>query len=290
MTSLLICVNYNSRQETIRFVKSLFQVVKGGNKLSILIVDNSDVEAEKVKDLASIITVNDTSILSIDYIEPSVNLGYFGGAQYGLDFYLKSKPLPELVILSNVDLFFVQDDFFQKLDEQKINYEIGCISPSILSSTNVAQNPYQSYRPSKISILIKCWIYKYYFTYQVYELLFKLKSSIYAVVSKNSNNKENHKFSIDESPSANQIYATHGSCFILTKSYFEKGGNFTYPCFLYGEEFFIAEELRRLGLTTIYNPNLKLIHHGQVSTGKMTTRTKQEQIIKSLSYIISTYF
>ena len=89
------------------------------------------------------------------------------------------------------------------------------------------------------------------------------------------------------------IYAPHGACVIFSKRFFSEGGSLDLPVFLFGEEICIAEAVRRLGLSVIYNPKLVLTHHEHQSPQWrriLLTRKAALHLAKSTAYLVDTYF
>jgi GT2 family glycosyltransferase len=86
------------------------------------------------------------------------------------------------------------------------------------------------------------------------------------------------------------IYAAHGAFLIFSRAYFEGGGYIDDGFFLYAEEFAVAEICRRLGLSVVHDPELRVIHSAHQSSGRMCTRTSFEQGKQGLDYALRTYF
>ena len=63
-----------------------------------------------------------------------------------------------------------------------------------------------------------------------------------------------------------------------------------YPCFLFGEEIYLAEHLRKRGLKTYYDPNLKVYDSDHVSTGKMKSKAYYQYNYKSIDMLLKEYF
>ena len=250
---LLICVNYRKPVETARFVSSAREQTLS-SFLRVIVVDNSPVAGE-------------TGIPESLRGDPHVtafgtgkNLGYFGGASAALNEHLKTNPLPDWVIVSNPDVFFPSPDVLQRLCELHRGNEPGVLAPSIRTINSWAeQNPYMRVRPSRWRMRLNSWIFSHYPIDAAYQGLSWLKHRGLDGVTQ-------------ERPAttagfATPIYAPHGSFIALHRSYFEKGGTLDYGAFLFGEEIFVAETARRLGLTVLYEPGI-VIEHTERSTAK----------------------
>ncbi len=86
------------------------------------------------------------------------------------------------------------------------------------------------------------------------------------------------------------IYAVHGSFIAIKKDYFEKGGSLRYGSFLYGEEIFLAEETRRIGLKTGVLSSICVMHNEHITTGKIKGKRHMHYLNESLRFLQKTYF
>jgi hypothetical protein len=87
-----------------------------------------------------------------------------------------------------------------------------------------------------------------------------------------------------------EIYAPHGSFIALNRKYFESGGDLNYGAFLTGEEIFIAETARRLGLVIVYDSRLRVIHHEHATFARYTSRQLLAFLREATDYITDTFF
>lgn len=63
------------------------------------------------------------------------------------------------------------------------------------------------------------------------------------------------------------LWAGHGSCVVLSASFFARGGSVHYPFALFGEELWIGVELARLDGEVRYVPEVRLEHREHAATG-----------------------
>jgi len=61
------------------------------------------------------------------------------------------------------------------------------------------------------------------------------------------------------------VYAVHGSFLVFSHLFFSRGGRIDEDMFLFGEEAFVAEECRRLGLPVTYDPGMRVDHNEHAS-------------------------
>jgi GT2 family glycosyltransferase len=284
MEILVIGVSYNSDQEALRFVKSLSEISpERGVKLSVILVDNSDRE----KSCCFFERVRATNP-EVDCVKSPENLGYFGGARLGLQSYLRKKPLPDWTIVANVDLEFQNSEFLSRLSNFPDFKDVGAIAPMIWSVVNqVDWNPKIRSKPSSKRMHLYELLYSSYYVYNLYLLLFILKS----LVRRFWNSLNSRLKNPNREMSPQVIYAPHGACVILSKRYFQLGGDLDYPIFLYGEEFFVAETVRELGLRVIYDPTLRVRSFDHSATGRFPkSREIASYHYDSTVYVVDKYF
>lgn len=249
---LTICVYYMNEEETVSFLEELFSLNGYENSAALVVVNGgSTVRLNKIKDR------NDNIFIMC----PGKNLGYFGGANWGLKKYLEVYPLPEWVIVCNTDISFKDKDFFLKLKEYYPGHTAtpAVIAPDIiletkgLPSSYKHQNPHFMKRPTKTHLKFYKLFASSPYIYIIWEIISGLR---YKLI-----NKLNFQKGLSKSYGRTiKIYAPFGAFIIFNKNYFESGGTLDYECFLFGEEIFVAETAYKLNLNVIYDPRLKVIH------------------------------
>lgn len=269
---LLICVKYGADNETERYLESI-QTLQSRNGLHVLVVDN---------------TVGGTWAISShsDYqaVQAPGNLGYFGGARFGLSLYLEQNPLPDWIIISNVDLYIEDPLFLERLSQLSSIPDLGAVAPSIRSAlTGVDQNPYLRARPSALRMHVYKWLYRSWIVFNTYEGVAALFHKFRSWLRKLRTNT-------GKPPCRETIYAPHGSLLILSKSYFDRGGDLQFPQFLFGEEIYIAETLRKLGLSVLYEPSLRVVHDEHRSTKLFKPRKVVAYAAASAAYCANVFF
>jgi GT2 family glycosyltransferase len=278
---LVICVNYNTYSETLKFVNDVFSQNLNNINLTLIIVDNSDIynynQYDEIREL-----LNDNKVL---IYKPERNLGYFGGASFGLKKYVENHQIPDWIIVSNTDIELIQQDFFIKLiDLYKDNCTPAVIAPKILSSiSGKNQNPFMKKRPGVLRMKMYELIFRYYFLFQLYQNISDIKNLL---IRYKRSIKKNKKYINDLSPY--DIYAPHGSFIIFHKSYFDHGGNLDFGAFLFQEEIFIAEKARNLKLCIRYDPRLIVLHNEHSTTKNLKNILKYKY--ESAKYIVDEFF
>lgn len=249
-----VCINYRSTDWTNRFLSSL-ERLSGIESSIVVVVDNS-------ADSAPFVANMQFEGLRLEVIRAPRNLGYFGGAKLGVKHILDRVGIPDFIAVSNVDLIFPGTDFIERLARDQVASQVGVIAPTIKSNiTKRDQNPFFRRRPPVWRMQAYRWIFSSYAVSMGYQLA----STIFRKLRKGRGS---------ELPpsSEGEIYAPHGSFMILTSAYFARGGTLEYPCFLFGEEIFVAESCRKYGLHVMHRPDLVVEHAEHVTTGWVRSR------------------
>lgn len=271
---LLICVNYRKPAETKRFVESARQQSLDGS-LRVVIVDNGPLPEQN-----GTFDVKDDS--RVKTMTPGKNLGYFGGAAYALREHLKTHPLPDWVIVSNPDVEFRDDDALRRVCDVRRGEEPAVIAPSIRTiDTFVDQNPYMRVRPSRFRMRLNSWLFSSYPVDVVYQGLSWIKHRALDGMTK-------QRPAGETSPA--KIYAPHGSFIALHRSYFERGGTLDYGAFLFGEEIFVAETARKLGLTVMFEPSIVLEHTERSTAAGLWNRDTSRYRRQASRYLARNFF
>ena len=96
---------------------------------------------------------------------------------------------------------------------------------------------------------------------------------------------------IKASLNGQEIYAGNGSIFIFTKAFLTHNAPFHYPCFLYGEELFFAELIRKSQLKTVFYPDIYIENSTpNVSTKSLGFEKRCLYSGKAIDYILKTFY
>jgi GT2 family glycosyltransferase len=258
MNVIFICVNYYNCDETIDFINSIGACRKpAGIKISVIVVENS---VPPQIELLSFCEDKDW----VKVLSEGDNKGYYGAASWALDKHTKDNGMPDVIIVSNTDLVIPDKSFLQQLEGVIVSGKGDVWAPSIISaSTGKDLNPYMRLRPSDKKMFLMSLIFKFYYISITYQIAHHLKDSIQGLYKKDESlNSKNER----------KIYSPHGSMVIFKRSFFEKGGDINHPCFLYGEEIYIAEKALRNNIIIKYEPKLVIRHKEHSTTGWVKSR------------------
>jgi GT2 family glycosyltransferase len=289
-------VNYETDELALRFVRDA-TAASQGKSVQIVLVDNS--EKHSSKKLFDLIRAENPDVLCV---RPPRNLGYFGGASFGFNTFLSTGQGFDWVIVSNVDVEFHSPGFFANLGTMEPMEDVAVVAPSILSTlSHHDQNPFIRERPSRTRMRFYQLLYRSYHLLNIYEVLAKAQHLagsaitanlhwLSAVLRQTSGQMLNQGTGMhDRIP----IYAPHGACIVFSKAFFARGGSLEVPFFLYGEEIYIAETARSLGLQVIYETRLQVRHDEHQSTGRgslFLSRQAAKYLRETTDYLVDTYF
>ena len=85
------------------------------------------------------------------------------------------------------------------------------------------------------------------------------------------------------------IYAPHGAMFIFNDLDFFKNLK-SFPCFLFGEEIFIAEEAIKNNTLIYYKPSIKVYDVRHASISLLSNKFKRDLYYKSIDYLLKSYY
>ncbi|HEY6339363.1 MAG TPA: glycosyltransferase [Candidatus Sulfotelmatobacter sp.] len=279
--ALIITVNFRQAESTVQFVKSA-RSLETFEASSLLIVDNNSSDGSCPMIRRALSGCDNAELLA----SPQ-NRGYFGAASWALRHYLASRSTPDWVVVCNNDIAFADPHVLLRLFE-KDPAAAAALAPSIISGiTGHDQNPYMRYRPSALRMHIYKWVYRS-------RLLLNLTDALAVFLKMLRTYFSRVAGPVGSSPlpanSQDDVYAPHGSFLILSKEYFARGGSLDFPGFLFGEEIYIAETIRRLGLSVVYCPELQVFHHEHRSTRLFKSRKLAADLAFSAAYCADAFF
>lgn len=267
MRMLLVCVHYRSEAALAGYLASLAALRGARERLSVVVVDNSmrprEPQLPKLPFAARLVA------------SPS-NFGYLGGAAHGLALARSEEQRADFVAISNVDLRIEQADFLDRL-ETAAGSDVGIVAPAIRSGlTGIDQNPFLRSRPSRLRMHAYKWIFSSFLIAATYERVSRALRLL--------------RTSPPPAQPAQDIYAAHGSFFLLARNFFDRGGSLDYPVFLFNEEIHLAEQARDLGLRVCYRPDLEVRHDEHGSIGRYRSRAMVAHALQAAAFCADRYF
>lgn len=271
---LILCINYHCHGDIARMLASVPPEARASAEA--VVVDNS-------RDFATVCIADirgDYAALSV--LRPETNLGYLGGAQFGLNGASQPAESYDCVMIVNPDILF-EPGFWPVLD--RIMPEIaghGALYPSLLEGPDrIERNPFLATRPRKRYLDLRIAVSSNAVIHSLWLGLWTLKRAL-----------SGRRARAGARPLATprDIYAGHGSLMIFLPAYFASGADFTYPVFLYGEELHLAEMCHAAGLKSRLDPRLVAHHVGQATTGLLSNGRRRRWNNAALRHVRATFF
>ena len=267
MKILILCVNYNSNERLIDYMVSVNESLRNAPSVSLTFVCSDNSKEPKA------LKLNEAMLFDYKIIVTHENLGYFGGIEFAVNNCCLDFDSFDYVIFSNVDVK-LRNDFFSTLEKMLPIDSLGCIAPRIWSQKeNRNRNPELLVRYSKKKLLLLKCLYKMPLFYSIY-------SKVFYPMKRKAN----------ELSSGNAVYAAHGSFFVFGKQSLPFIKNIHFPSFLFGEEIYVAEELEKLCLKTIYVDELVVFDVDHESTSKMNRSFYLKCHYESIEKLLELYY
>lgn len=271
---LLLTVNYGTPKNTITYIESLI-VVDLFSDMDVFVIDNVSNNENYILLDKKIASYNKGNIF---LHKSDKNLGYFGAINYLVENFIKSLSNYLFIIISNNDMIIKDFDFFRKIRQNITKADI--IAPRVVSlTTGKDQNPH---REKTISPVQKFQYRLLYSNYYVGKILHLLRE---AYKKKFVYQKNNQKNLLERT-----IFSLHGSFFIFSHTYFQKGGYIDDGYFLYGEEDSVAAISKQIGCVTRFIPEICVYHNEHQTTEAFGFKKNIYEIQrKSYKYIKAKY-
>lgn len=262
MNISFVILHYRTDEDTISCVRSIEKLQ--GEK-NIVIVDNGSKNGsfEKVRNYCK-------DNKSIYYIQNEKNLGFASGNNKGYTF-AKQQLHSDIIVITNNDTIFSDTDFIKKLQLDMERYEFDIAGPDILSLANGEhQNPVAPKRYTRKEIDYQ--IMRYTALYIVSRI------GIYDLLRKKANHKSNNFSLKTEYKEIQKNTMLHGATIIFNKRYIDSEEYAFRPgTFLYLEENLLYDYCCQKGYSTIYLPNLQVLHKEDSSTNSLFTDSREKR-------------
>ncbi len=267
---LNIVLLYSNEEEVIEYAKKLCsQSISDNISLIIVINKAGDMTEENFKD-----SFKEIGIKTYFY-NPGRNLGYLNGLIYGYNQYVKMHESPEWIVMSNTDISFSDNSFFEKFCNKKYNDDIWLIGPSIYSLENKSyDNPQYKQRHTLKSLNKRIFIFKNPLLSYYYLKMANIKA----------------KFKKKEKQESQYSYSVHGSFFFVNLNFMEVLKTKEYGPLMYSEEAYLAEIVRLNNKKCYYESDIEVIHTASTVTGKLEIKKRARYIQESLEYIKKEFY
>lgn len=248
MQTGIVIVNYNDYESTFRLIEN---IKKYKILAKIVIVDNNSTDEEKKK-------LRTIKHRKVKIIENTENKGYSYainiGAKYLISLYGKCN-----IVVSNSDVIINEEKHIKELLKTLLNKDIAVASPVIFENGKLNRG-WQITTPREDILMMLPKVYSF----------FEKRFRYY---------KEEHY--IDKE----SIVDVVSGCFFLIKStVLEEIDFLDENVFLYYEENILAKKLKRLGLKSVINNQVVIIHDHSVTIDKNVSRKNKLRILRSSQF------
>lgn len=274
-----VVLHYLALDETVACIESVSAVLKTGD--FVIVIDNASPNNSGIELKNRYKNRNDICVLL-----NSRNLGFARANNIGIRF-LREKRKCDFIICLNNDTLIEQKDFRDLILESFEKNKFAVAGPKILNKDRVLC--YESPSISKHTTVFFTIIGLFSFVMR-WVLSFVNLDLIY---SKLVDYQEFNPLSLKYCENVQLL----GCCFIFSPLFFEKMEGFDPRTFMYLEEEILYELTKWHTLKSVYDPNIEIIHLGQVSTcyynrissGK-NRRFRYKEHIKSFFILIKNMF
>lgn len=261
MKFIFVCVNYNSEEETKKYIDNVLQL-DYCEEAFVIAVDNSPTD-ESFNQLNLFVKERDYSERQVALLRRD-NRGYFQGLNDGI-LYAKELGFSEgYFIVGNNDIIF-KKNFISALKSIKIDEKTLVLAPDIITNDGSHENPHVL---QKMSFLRKLKYDFFFFDYRLAKLSQRIK------------NTDVRPFKPHD-PIRKEIYMGIGALYVLTPYFFEHFEILSEEVFLYGEEAILTGQLQSVNARIMYEPSLVCYHNESSTTSKMESVSKYHIIQKS---------
>lgn len=260
MTTFVI-LHYNNLDDTKECVASL-KKLKGRKK--IIVVDNHTLDEESAKALEK--EVDDLILLE-------ENLGFAKANNLGIKLAME-KYDPKFVVVINNDIVIDQENFIEIIKRDYDKYHFDMLGGKI-NTPGDSCNPFPALEHREVVLkeiaytkkLIK--IYENEFLTRLLKLYVTLKRIV-----KRPKKRTNGKTIQEQVP-------LHGCALIFSKDYLEKYEDpFYKETFLFHEEDFLYERVKKDNLVTVYDPELEVYHKEGSSLKKSFASDREKKLFR----------
>ena len=255
-------VAYNNPTDIASWVNHI-RALPGGESVHIAVSDNStdSTLADEIKNI-----IHDASA---SYYGDGVNSGYFSG----LNKILTNNPGFYFYILGNSDLSYCENFIASLYGLGRLRWDI--IAPRILTDTGRDLNPYMLEQEREVERWLLRAKFSSYPLYLCYAIFYRLGFiPFFEHIC--------HHRPVVSRGSRQEIWAAHGSCFVIGQSYLSKCKELPVRTFLWLEENVLAVYAKINNATIVYYPELLVHHTGRGTTNGMERR--QKYTIKKQSF------
>ncbi len=269
MKCLNIIVYYDNPDEVYNYIEEINKNQEKLVDIAIVVNKNSKHQLENTKKLWR--KMGYENIYIYDY---KLNIGYLNA----LLFITREICLNQykFIILSNTDIHYCSNCFFENLLEKNYKKFVGCIAPNVYSLKSKSySNPHYKKRISKYHYKKLSKIFSKPILAKMYLNMSEIKTRI--------------KRQKEQTDSC-YVYSPHGCYMIFTLEFIKKLRGLEYGVKMYSEEAFVGEMLEKNSLKCFYDSSLKIEHNESSVTGKINYKNRFQMWKESIDYILKIFY
>ena len=270
----MICVCHNTHEKFDEYYSSIKQAASNFD-VDIILLDNS-ITVPEVQHLR----YQNLSDTDANFFYKRVeNLGYLSSAQRFLQTSVDNPLQYDFICISNVDLK-LDHAFFARLEfvASDLPENAGMIAPKIITADNINKNPKIITRPKRRYFWVRKLLFSSFITHFLLEKVHLLRKRTLT-----------RRYEKKEFKNLEKIYAAHGSFFLFSRPAYDAVIHTNYPVFLFGEEIFLAELMRKSRLVTCYKDDLIIYDSEHASTSKMKNSRYRQHNLEALNFILKSF-
>lgn len=254
----IVILHFESLKDTKDCLDSLSKY-KNDCNINIVVVDNGS-QIEKLQSISDDYNNN----LKVKFLYSDNNLGFARGNNMGFRF-AKEHYNPDIIILANSDLLFLQNNFFEKLIKHYIEDQFDVAGPKIISlKDGKNQNPvglvYHSINEVKNRVRkLEVLNFLSHFNLDIYfKKLFGKEIPEYKIADCND-------------------FQLHGACMLFGKKYIDRFDGLYSGTFMYGEECILKYIITKEKMHMYYYDDIEVFHKEGSSTEKFYGKGKKQR-------------
>lgn len=252
-----VILHYNNLKDTLECVASL-KKLKGNKK--IIVVDNHTLDKEQALYLEK--EVDDLILLE-------ENIGFAKANNKGI-LFARNKYNSKFIAVLNNDIVIDQENFIEIVKEDYQKYHFDMLGGKI-NTPGDSCNPFPALETREIVLKETAYTKKLIFIYESAFLYFLLK--VYLTLKhliKKPRKMTNGMYLQEQVP-------LHGCTLVFSKDYLEKYESpFFEDTFLFHEEDFLYQRIKKDDLVSVYDPNLE-VYHKEGASLKTTYKKEREK-------------
>ncbi|SEI54099.1 Glycosyltransferase, GT2 family [Alkalibacterium gilvum] len=271
----IVILNYLNWEDTIECVESLLKQTH--DQLEIVVVDN-----HSCNESTNILYEKYGSQKKFHLIETDTNVGFAKGNNTGIEYCKKVLNINNIYVTNN-DVVFTDNKYFEKLLKISITENVGAIGTRIKGSDGINQNPIKV--QTNLYALIRHFFEPILKELGFSKVLTSGHKAVQFIKRKVSSKSKNRKISNKNVTTTNQNYFLHGSAIYFTDNYLKNTSGFYPDTFLYYEENILAIIFEKLNLQMLYIDDLEIYHKEDQSMAlsfKDVSKSKRQLQRKSI--------